>query len=123
MPTASGRTLAPSMDCPVEVALAAISGRWTTLVLRNLMSGDAYSYTDLAESLPRLSDKVLTERLHELVTAGLVTKSTTNGFPQQTEYRLTERGRELRPLLVELYRTGLALQSHESTADPQRAEP
>ena len=123
VPTASGRTLAPSMDCPVEVALAAISGRWTTLVLRNLMSGDAYSYTDLAESLPRLSDKVLTERLHELVTAGLVTKSTTNGFPQRTEYRLTERGRELRPLLVELYRTGLALQSHESTADPQRAEP
>ncbi|MFL0460378.1 winged helix-turn-helix transcriptional regulator [Kytococcus sedentarius] len=117
VPTASGRTLAPSMDCPVEVALTAISGRWTTLVLRNLMSGDAYSYTDLAESLPRLSDKVLTERLHELVAAGLVARSTTVGFPQRTEYRITERGRELRPLLVELYRAGLALQSHDLTAD------
>lgn len=122
VPTPSGRTLAPSVDCPVEVTLAAISGRWTTLVLRNLMSGDAYSYTDLASSLPRLSDKVLTERLHELVSAGLVSRSTTNGFPQRTEYRITERGRELRPLLVELYRTGLALQSHDSTADPQQGE-
>lgn len=122
VPTASGRTLAPSTDCPVEVALTAISGRWTTLVLRNLMSGDAYSYTELAESLPRLSDKVLTERLHELGSAGLVARSTTSGFPQRTEYRITELGKEMRPLLVELYRTGLALQSYDSTADPQQAE-
>lgn len=113
VPTASGRTLAPSVDCPVEVALTAISGRWTTLVLRNLMSGDAYSYTDLAESLPRLSDKVLTERLQRLVSAGLVARTLSTGFPQRTKYRITERGRELRPLLVELYRAGLALQSHE----------
>lgn len=122
VPTASGRTLAPSMDCPVEVALTAISGRWTTLVLRNLMSGDAYSYTELAGSLPRLSDKVLTERLQELVSAGLVARTTTAGFPQRTNYRVTERGRELRPLLVELYRTGLALQSHDSTADRRQED-
>jgi len=59
VPTPTGRTQAPSPDCPVEVALAAIAGRWTTLVLRNLMSGDAYSYTELAATLPSLSDKVL----------------------------------------------------------------
>ena len=63
----TGRTQAPSPDCPVEVALAAIAGRWTTLVLRNLMSGDAYSYTELAASLPSLSDKVLSDRLNALV--------------------------------------------------------
>lgn len=123
VPTPSGRTPAPSADCPVEIALAAISGRWTTLILRNLLSGDAYSYTDLAASLPRLSDKVLTERLHELVTAGFAARSITSGFPQRTEYRITELGTELRPLLIELYRTGLALQSHDSpAADPRQAE-
>lgn len=116
VPTVSGRTRAPSPDCPVEVSLAAISGRWTTLVLRNLLSGDPYSYTELAASLPQLSDKVLADRLRELVSAGLVARSTTSGFPQRTDYRITERGEELRALLIELYRTGLALQSHDTTA-------
>lgn len=115
VPTASGRTDAPSPDCPVEVSLAAISGRWTTLVLRNLMSGDGYAYTELAESLPHLSDKVLTERLHGLVASGLVERRLVGGFPRRTEYRITARGRELRPLLVELYRTGLAIQGHGGT--------
>lgn len=68
--------LSSSINRPVEVVLAAISGRWMTLVLGNLMSGDAYSYTDQAELLPRFRDKVLTERLHELVTAGLVARTT-----------------------------------------------
>lgn len=118
VPTTSGRTQAPSPDCPVEVSLAAISGRWTTLVLRNLISGGSHSYSELAGSLPQLSDKVLTERLRELVSAGLVARTTTSGFPQRTDYRITERGEELRPLLIQLYRTGLALQSHDTTATP-----
>lgn len=117
VPTPSGRTRAPSPDCPVEVSLAAIAGRWTTLVLRDLMSGGPCSYSDLMASLPQLSDKVLTERLSELVTAGFVERVVTNGFPRRTEYRITQRGQELRPLLIELYRTGLALQARDVAAD------
>ncbi len=112
VPTPDGRTRAPSPNCPVEVSLAAITGRWTTLVLRDLMPGRPLSYTELAQSLPQLSDKVLSDRLSELVAAGLVERTATNGFPRRTAYRITDRGRELRPLLIELYRTGLALQGH-----------
>ena len=101
----------------LSFALAAIAGRWTTLVLRNLMSGDAYSYTELAATLPSLSDKVLSDRLNALVSGGLVERTITNGFPPRTEYRITDRGRELRPLLIELYRTGLALQAHDARTD------
>lgn len=119
VPTLGGRTLAPSPGCPVEVSLAAIAGRWTTLVLRDLMPGDARSYTELAESLPQLSDKVLSDRLSGLVSAGLVERTVTSGFPRRTDYRITDRGRELRPLLIELYRTGLALQGHDENADRQ----
>lgn len=116
VPTPHGRTQTPSPGCPVEVALAAISGRWTTLVLRNLMSGDTYSYTQLAESLPGLSDKVLTDRLRELVAAGFAMRAVTDDFPKRTYYRITERGRQLRPLLIELYRTGMALQTQDKAA-------
>lgn len=110
VPTPNGRTDAPSADCPVEVSLAAISGRWTTLILRDLMTHGPMSYTHLAERLPTLSDKVLTDRLTELVNKGLVRRRVVPGFPRRSEYQLTERGHLLRPLLIELYRTGLALQ-------------
>lgn len=113
VPTVDGRTRAPSPDCPVEVALAAVSGRWTTLVLRNLLSSGSQSWSELAASLPALSDKVLADRLGQLVSAGLVDRITTTGFPRRTTYRVTAGGEELRPLLIELYRTGLALGSHD----------
>ncbi|WP_249227742.1 winged helix-turn-helix transcriptional regulator [Kutzneria sp. CA-103260] len=108
VPSDLGRTRRPEATCPVEVALAAIGGRWTTLVLRDLMSGPR-SFTELADGLPTLSAKVLTERLAGLEQQGLVARRRLGGFPARTEYRLTEAGQLLRPLLVELYRTGEAL--------------
>jgi DNA-binding HxlR family transcriptional regulator len=105
VPDARGETARPEPTCPVEVALAAIAGRWTTLVLRELMHG-ARSFTDLRAALPALSAKVLTERLAALADRGLVESRRTNGFPARVTYRLTPTGRALRPLLVELYRTG-----------------
>ena len=98
----------PTADCPVEVALSAISGRWATLVLRDLMHGPR-SFSSLRAGLPTLSAKVLTERLDSLVAQGLVSCSRSPGFPVRTSYALTPAGVLLRPLLVELYRTGEAL--------------
>ncbi|WP_434444481.1 winged helix-turn-helix transcriptional regulator [Lentzea sp. E54] len=108
VPTASGRTSQPTADCPVEVALAAISGRWATLVLRDLMHGPR-SFSELRAGLPRLSAKVLTERLDSLVAQGVVRCDRSPGFPVRTSYELTPKGTLLRPLLVQLYRTGEAL--------------
>ncbi|MEQ0563713.1 helix-turn-helix domain-containing protein [Amycolatopsis sp. NEAU-NG30] len=105
VPSAAGRTDRPSPDCPVETALAAIAGRWTTLVLRDLMAGPQ-SYSALRAALPQISDKVLTERLAVLRARGLVHRSAEPGFPTRVTYELTDAGRALRPLLVELYRTG-----------------
>ncbi|WP_234386402.1 winged helix-turn-helix transcriptional regulator [Streptomyces sp. ERV7] len=100
----------------MEVALAAISGRWTTLVLRELMHTE-HSFGALREKLPEISPKVLTERLHTLRERGLVTQERLPGFPVRTSYALTEAGRSLRPLLVELYRTGEALRDGRPGAD------
>ncbi|WP_307847736.1 winged helix-turn-helix transcriptional regulator [Streptomyces durocortorensis] len=107
-PTVRGRTARPEPDCPVEVALAAVSGRWTTLVLRELMGGPL-GFSGLRERLPELSAKVLSQRLTELGERGLLSVERRRGFPVRTTYTLTERGRALRPLLIELYATGEAL--------------
>ncbi|MCA1655352.1 MAG: helix-turn-helix transcriptional regulator [Pseudonocardiaceae bacterium] len=93
---------APTPSCPVEVALSAISGRWATLVLRDLMFGPRL-FGELRAGLPTLSAKVLTERLTSLRRQEIV--AVVDG-----SYQLTSRGLSLRPLLVELFRTGEALQ-------------
>ncbi|MFF0546764.1 winged helix-turn-helix transcriptional regulator [Nocardia thailandica] len=105
VPDARGRTRAPAPECPVEVALAAVSGRWTTLVLRELLGGPR-SFGELRDLLPTLSAKVLTDRLRELQARGLVERRALPGFPVRTSYAPTARGHALRPLLIELYRTG-----------------
>ena len=85
-----------------------MSGRWTTLLLRELMDRPL-SFTELRHRLPALSAKVLTDRLRELQHQGLVMLLRHRGFPVRSEYALTEAGRALRPLLVTLYATGDAL--------------
>lgn len=108
VPDDAGRTDRPDTECPVEIALAAIGGRWTTLVLRELMHRPL-SFSELSETLPQLSDKVLDERLRRLRTQNLVERRAVTGFPSRVTYSLTPAGQQLRPLLVELYRTGLHL--------------
>ncbi|WP_236567802.1 MULTISPECIES: helix-turn-helix domain-containing protein [unclassified Nocardiopsis] len=108
VPDGAGETREPTPTCPVEAALAAVSGRWTTLVLRELAHGPR-SYGGLRRALPRLSDKVLSDRLRTLVEQGLAERRETAGFPTRTAYSLTARGALLRPLLVQLYRTGSEL--------------
>ncbi|MDT0345626.1 winged helix-turn-helix transcriptional regulator [Streptomyces litchfieldiae] len=110
VPDERGRTGRPEPGCPVEVALAAVAGRWTTLVLRELMHGP-HSFGGLRERLPEISAKVLTDRLRVLAERGLVARDRLGGFPVRTRYRLTPAGRALRPLLIELYRTGAALEA------------
>jgi len=108
VPDSRGRTDRPAPDCPVEVALDAISGRWTTLVLRELMHGPL-SFSELRSRLPSVSAKVLSERLHGLTSRGLADCLRTTGFPTRTTYRLTDRGLALRPLLITLYEVGSEL--------------
>lgn len=108
VPDARGRTGRPEGGCPVELALAAVSGRWTTLVLRELMHGP-HGFGELRERLPEISPKILTERLRVLEERQLVVRQRLRGFPVRTRYELTATGLALRPLLVELYRTGTAI--------------
>lgn len=109
MPGVEGRTSRPEPDCPVEVALAAVSGRWTTLILRELTHGPC-SFGGLRARLPTLTAKVLADRLGELTSRGLVARTQLQGYPVRTRYRLTPAGLALRPLLIALYRTGTAVQ-------------
>ena len=96
---------APEPGCPVEIAMGVLSGRWTTLVVRELLGG-ARSYSELAAALPTLSDKVLSERLRQLEGGGVVKREAVAGFPVRVGYELTDSGLRLGPVLQALWDWG-----------------
>jgi DNA-binding HxlR family transcriptional regulator len=91
--------------CPVEVTLRALRGRWTTLVVRELLAGER-TFGELAGALPALSDKVLSDRLAQLVASGVVVRVRDAGWPSRVRYSLTGRGRALREVLEAMWAWG-----------------
>ncbi|MFC4905990.1 winged helix-turn-helix transcriptional regulator [Actinomadura gamaensis] len=108
---------APTPSCPVEIALDVLRGRWTTLVIRELLRGER-SYTQLREALPALSDKVLSDRLTHLTQAEVVARHRTPGWPPTTRYELTPRGQALGPVLQALWDWGTKAASPTPEASP-----
>nr|WP_238356964.1 helix-turn-helix domain-containing protein [Kribbella italica] len=91
--------------CPVDIALETLRGRWTALIIGEFRHGDR-SFSELRDGLPRLSDKVLTDRLQHLVAAGVLERTRTSAYPPRVSYSLTTRGRDLVPVLRALWEWG-----------------
>ena len=99
------RTLAKRFNCPTEFALDVLGGKWKTVILCYLKERPC-RYRELRLLLPRLSDKMLTERLRELEEKGLVAKRKRTGAGSVDVYSLTPKGQTLGKLLTELYEWG-----------------
>lgn len=84
--------------CPVSMAAEVICSRWTLLVLRELCLG-ASRFNELRRGVPRMSPALLSSRLKALEAAGVVTRAPARDGSDASEYRLTEAGRELRPVI------------------------
>ncbi|HKG25374.1 MAG TPA: helix-turn-helix domain-containing protein [Thermomicrobiales bacterium] len=81
--------------CPLyHRAVELIGRRWTGAILRALLDGET-RFSDLTQVVPGLSDRLLSERLKELETEGIVTRTVFPEIPVRIEYTLTEKGRAL----------------------------
>ena len=81
-------------ECVVERTLEVIGGKWTTLILRDLLRGTK-RFGELRRNLQAVSPKTLTDRLRFLETRGIVTRTVYPEVPPRVEYALTKRGGEL----------------------------
>ncbi len=84
--------------CPVAMAAEILGARWTLILLRELIAGSS-RFNDLRRGVPRMSPALLSKRLKDLETAGIVSCSAVPGGPDLFEYRLTEAGRDLKPVI------------------------
>lgn len=90
-----------TFTCPVELALDVLGGKWRAVILAHIKEG-ALRYADLQRRIPRMSDKMLTQRLRELVESGLVAR-------KAGAYQLTARGKRARTVLTALHAWGESL--------------
>jgi DNA-binding HxlR family transcriptional regulator len=90
--------------CPLyHEAVELVGRRWTGAILRVLMDGPL-RFSEIAQAIPELSDRLLSERMKELERRGMVQRTVIPGPPLRVEYELSKMGRELEPALSEIQR-------------------
>jgi DNA-binding HxlR family transcriptional regulator len=88
--------------CPYyHEAVELVGRRWTGAILRVLMDGPL-RFSEVSQMVPELSDRLLSERMKELESRGLVVRTVIPGPPVRVRYELSEMGRELEPALTEI---------------------
>lgn len=91
-----------SYQCPVEITIGLLSGKWKCLMLWHLHE-DKKRYRDLRDLVPGVSEKMLSQQLREMEKDGLLTKTVYPEIPPRVEYQLTERGHSLYPILQQMH--------------------
>ena len=89
--------------CPyLHQAVELIGKRWSGAIIVVLIEGGAMRFSAIAQAIPQLSDRLLSERMKELEARGIVERRVRSDAPGKVEYALTEMGQELAPTLQQL---------------------
>lgn len=92
-------------NCPVEITLNLIGGKYKALILWHLVGG-TLRHGQLARLIPQATPKMLTQQLRELEADGLIGRTVYPQVPPKVEYTLTGEGLSLRPILEAMYGWG-----------------
>ena len=88
--------------CPkFEVAFELLGKRWTGLIIQTLLSGNK-RFSEIEDSIPNLSARMLTERFKELEGNGIIIRHVYPETPVRIEYELTQKGKELQKAMEEI---------------------
>ena len=113
-PAATGRS---ALSCTgFQRAIEFIGRRWNGAILYVLLEGPC-RFNELLARVPNLSDRLLTERLRELESAGMVTREVQPGPPVRVVYELTDAGRALNEVIQSISDWALAWMPSASERD------
>jgi DNA-binding HxlR family transcriptional regulator len=89
-------------DCPISTALDIFGDKWTLLIIRDLMFKGKHNYGEFLNSEEKIATNILADRLSLLETEGIVLKMPDPSHGLKYIYRLTKKGIDLLPLLVDI---------------------
>lgn len=92
--------------CPVACGLDLLGDKWTLIIIRDLFERDK-TYGELQQSPEKIPTNLLASRLKKLVAEGLVNKELYQEKPKRYRYKLTDKGRALGPVLLEMIKWAL----------------
>jgi DNA-binding HxlR family transcriptional regulator len=101
--------------CPVSMSLEQFGDRWSLLIIRDMMVRGHHTFKEFQESGEGISSNVLSDRLRTLKAAGIVMTEPDETDARRLNYRLTQKGIDLAPVMLELLIWGA---KYESTAAP-----
>lgn len=92
-------------NSPIEHTIGMIGGKYKAIILWHLIGG-TLRFSELQRLIPQATAKMLTQQLRELETDDLVERKVYPVVPPKTEYSLTEKGKSLSPIMMDLCRWG-----------------
>lgn len=92
----------PKSGCPINLGLEVFGDRWTLLILRDIMFADRRSFRDIQASEESISAKTLTDRITMLLEEEVLVRSPDPAHSQRSILKLTRKGIDLLPLLVDI---------------------
>jgi DNA-binding HxlR family transcriptional regulator len=92
--------------CPIDYGLDIFGDRWTLLLIRDLLLVGKRHFKELMQSPERIASNILAARLKKLEQRGLIVRASDPKNRKQVVYALTEKGRDLTPVLFEVARWG-----------------
>ena len=101
--------------CPVSISLEIFGDRWSLLIVRDLMVRGYRTFREFLEAGEGIATNILASRLRSLRAAGMITVEPASSDRRQLHYRLTEKGVDLAPVVLDLL---LWAAQHESTGAP-----
>ena len=101
--------------CPVSISLEKFGDRWSLLIIRDLMVRGYRTFKEFHESGEGIATNILADRLQKLEATGIITAEEEETDGRRVNYRLTEKGIDLAPVLLDLLIWGAR---HEETGIP-----
>jgi len=101
--------------CPVNISLEVFGDRWSLLIVRDLMVRGFTTFQDFVESGEGIATNILADRLKRLQRCGVITSEKDRQDRRRVIYRLTEKGIDLAPVMLELLIWGA---QHENSGAP-----
>ena len=93
-------------SCPVANTISLLNSQWKILIMRELLLHSSERYSELQHSVAGISQKMLTQSLHEMTADGIVQRQAFSEVPPRVEYRLTELGQSMDPILKAMHNWG-----------------
>lgn len=96
------KNYAAAQECPITIFMEQIGGKWKPVIIWLLLLKEVMRFNELDKSIKGISQKMLSQQLKDLEKLNIVSRKAYPVIPPKVEYRLTDKGISLKPLLTDM---------------------